>query len=537
MKYPAKCYVLILVVTIGATILRVPKLELRPMHGDEAIHAKKLGALLEENNYRYDPHEYHGPTLNYFTLIPAWLSNTHNFADLNEFTLRIVPVFFGVLLVVLLLLVTDGLGFPATIIAAILTAVSSAFVFYSRYYIQEMLLVCFTFGTIASGWRYAQNKNIAWALCAAVFLGLMHATKETSIIAFGSMLLALLLILAQKAWQPDRSTPTGAVKILKSWHIVVALLVAVIVSALFCSSFLTNPTGIADSLRAYIPYLSRANQNQLHQHPWYYYLKMLIYSKYGTGPIWTEGLIVLLAAVGFIVAITKRNIAAANPSLLRFVAFYTLIMAVVYSVIPYKTPWCLLSFLHGMILLAGVGAVTIVKLTKPVIPRIVIVLLLVIATAHLAWQAYQGSFKFYADPRNPYVYAHPAEDVIAIAQRVKDISNTHPNSHNIPVHVICPDQDYWPLPWYMRSLTNVGWYSNIEDVISPAPVIILSASLEPALAKLLYEQQPEGQTHLYMTLFDRYMELRPSVELQGYIRNDLWQRLQEHNTDSAGITR
>jgi hypothetical protein len=28
-------------------------------------------------------------------------------------------------------------------------------------------------------------------------------------------------------------------------------------------------------------------------------------------------------------------------------AFYTLILLALYSAIPYKTPWCLLGFLHG----------------------------------------------------------------------------------------------------------------------------------------------------------------------------------------------
>jgi len=72
---------------------------------------------------------------------------------------RIVPVFFGVCLVLLLLLLIDGLGTAAAVYAAVLTAISAAMVFYSRYYIQEMLLVCFTFGAIVSGYRYAQSKN------------------------------------------------------------------------------------------------------------------------------------------------------------------------------------------------------------------------------------------------------------------------------------------------------------------------------------------------------------------------------------------
>ncbi|HDZ69212.1 MAG TPA: TIGR03663 family protein, partial [Phycisphaerales bacterium] len=338
MKYFRKCCVpLFLVATIAAISLRLPLLEQRPMHGDEAVHAVKFGELLEKGSYRYNPDEYHGPTLNYLTLIPARLSSARKLSDLSEFTLRIVPVFFGVCLVLLLWLLTDGLGRPAVVCAAVLTAVSPAFVFYSRYYIQEMLLVCFTFGAITFGYRYTQNKSIKWALLTALSLGLMHATKETSIIAFGSMLLAVLIMLLMQRRQ-DGSV-LSIKEIVKPRHAVAALITAAIVSALFYSSFFTNPTGILDSIRTYSTYFSRAGRNGLHNHPWYYYLKMLIYFKVAAGPVWSEALIVILAVVGFIVAVTRKGIAGVNFALLRFIAFYTLIMTVLYSVIPYKTPW------------------------------------------------------------------------------------------------------------------------------------------------------------------------------------------------------
>jgi len=121
--------VLILAATVVALALRLPRLQQRPMHGDEAVHAIKFGDLLERGVYEYDPEEYHGPTLNYLTLIPAWLTCANNLAQVNEFTLRIVPVFFGVCLVLLLLLVIDGMGTAATVYAGILTAISAAMVF------------------------------------------------------------------------------------------------------------------------------------------------------------------------------------------------------------------------------------------------------------------------------------------------------------------------------------------------------------------------------------------------------------------------
>lgn len=524
MKYSQKCCVLILAATLVAIALRLPRLSERPMHTDEAVHAIKFGTLLEKGQYAYDPNEYHGPTLNYLTLIPAWLSSAEKLTEVREFTLRIVPVFFGALLVLLILMLVDGLGWAA-VCAAALTAVSPAMVFYSRYYIQEMLLVCFTFGIMASAYRYIKSKRIVWVLATGIFLGLSHATKETSIIAFGSMLLALLLMLLMRHWQ--RGPAFDIKRIVKPWHIVAAAATAVIVSALFYSSFLTNADGILDSLRAYVAFFYRAAGSGPHTHPWYYYLKMLIYSRYVDGPAWSEGLIVILAIAGVVVAMTGRGIAGANTNLLRFFAFYTLVMSVSYCLIPYKTPWCLLGFLHGMIILAAVGVVAVIKLAPNALARTIICLLLAASGGHLARQAYLGSYRYYASPANPYVYAHTSPDIYTIEQRVKDVAAVHPDGRKMTIQVICPGHDYWPLPWYLRSFSKVYWWGEIGESELPAPIIIAPPSLKPALLNF-FDRPPPGKKNLYVPLFDTYVELRPQVELLGFVTKDLWDSYQQY---------
>jgi len=543
-----KCCVLILAATIVAFALRLPRLRQRPMHGDEAVHAIKFGELLEQGVYKYNPNEYHGPTLNYLTLIPARLASAEKLTQVSELTLRIVPVFFGVLLVLLILLMGDGLKSGAAVYAAVLTAISPAMVFYSRYYIQEMLLVCFTFGAIVFGYRYTRNKNITWALLTGISLGLMHATKETCIIAFGSMLLALILMLLMRR---PKGTIINSAKTMKPSHLIAGLAAGAVVSALFYSSFLSNPGGIVDSVRSYTTYFDRAGGNSLHIHPWYYYLKMLIYSRYGDGPIWTEALIVLLAVVGFIAAMTRKGLqdirdktqdirhktqdtglesgvwsleSGVNVHLLRFIGFYTLILTAAYSVIPYKTPWCMLGFLHGMILLAGVGAVVLVKLMPNVLPRLIILMLLFEGSVHLTWQSYLSNYEFYADSLNPYVYAHPTIEVFTITEKIEEYASVHEDGYDIPVDVICGEDDYWPLPWYLRSFKGARWFNEVDNDTASAPLIIASPDFESALTNKLYVQSPEQERQIYMYLFDRpyYVWLRPQVKLLGFVRKDLW---------------
>ncbi len=518
-----KSCVLILAATIVALVLRLPRLAQRPMHGDEAIHAVKFGELLEQGVYTYDPNDYHGPTLNYLTLIPAWLTSAHKLAEINEFTVRIVPVFFGALLVLLVLLLADGLSPAAAIYAAFLTTVSPAMVFYSRYYIQEMLLVCFSFGVIVFGYQYTRSKHITCAILTGIFAGLMHATKETCIIAFGSMFLALLVVLLMQRRKDAVKDFHGSLRIP---HIIAGLAAAVIVSVLFYSSFFTNPRGILDSLGTYTTYFNRAGNNSLHIHPWYYYLKMLIYSRYDGGPIWTEALIVVLAVIGFAAAIMRKGTSFADAGLIRFIAFYTLIMTVAYSAVPYKTPWCLLGFLHGMILLACVGAVVLLRLIANKQLRVAVILLLSAASAHLVWQSYLNNYKYYADSTNPYVYAHPTTEVFTIVDKIEYYAEADPNGHRMDIDVICPGHDYWPLPWYLRSFSHVHYRDKVSDEL-PAPLVIASEAVKNDLRKKFYDESiPFEQRHLYMYMFESppyyYVWLRPNVKLLGFVRKDLW---------------
>ena len=502
------------------------------MHGDEAVHALKFGELLEGKGYRYDSYEYHGPTLNYFTLIPAWLASSHQLTEVSEKTLRLVPVFFGTVLVAMTALLLPGLSRPAVACAAMLTAVSPAMAYYSRYYIQEMLLVCFTFGVIACGYRYGLKQNYGWALATGVFGGLMHATKETCIIAWGALALAAVLALMLEN-KDERDKYLAKIRRLNRRHVATALLAAAAVSMLFYSSFFTNARGVLDSFLAYETYLSRAGHNPVHIHPWHYYLRVLSYFRLGANPFWSEALILMLAAAGFIAAMKRRKDKEIGSLLLRFIAFYALIMAVAYSLIPYKTPWNLISFLHGMILLAGFGAVEVISKRSHVFARGLAALVLLAGGAHLAWQAYLANHEYGENPANPYVYAHPVNDVFTIVRRVEEIAQAQPQGHNMYMQIICPDDDYWPLPWYLRAYTNIGWWREVDAGAPAAPLIIAAPQFEPALMHKFYESPPPGQRELYVPLFDAYTELRPRLELRGYVRKEAWDRFQERREQAA----
>src|SRR5438876_9820794 len=153
----------VLLAIAGALALRVPKLDTRPLHNDDAVNAVKVSELWQQGRYAYDPDEHHGPTLHYATLPFLWLSGARNSDDLDDATLRLAPVVFGVGLILLLPLLANGLGCQAVVWAAMFTAISPAMVFYSRYLIDEMPLAFFTALTLGAGWRYAHWRSAGCA--------------------------------------------------------------------------------------------------------------------------------------------------------------------------------------------------------------------------------------------------------------------------------------------------------------------------------------------------------------------------------------
>ena len=525
------CAACLLLVSAAAFAVRVPRLDHRPMHGDEANQALKTGILLEAGQYHYDPVEHHGPSLYWLTLPSLWRQGRTRFAETTEFDYRIVPVVFGVGLILLLGCVTDGLGRGAAVLAGLLTAISPAFVFYSRYYIQEMLLVFFTLAALAAGWRYARSKTIAWAVLCGAAVGMMHATKETWVLsaaaagAGGAMLLAWTRwregtrLVARGDWQP---------------RALVGFLAAVcLVTLVFYSSFGRNPRGPLDSILAYEVYIQRGSEAGIHSHPWYYYLELLLAFRPAKGFLWTEGLIVGLAVVGMAASLARSALPEPQRHFCRFLTFYTLTLTALYAAISYKTPWCLLSFFHGMILLAGVGAASILRLVW--LPRragaggliglrlpaaVLVTALLIAGLWHLGRQCYWLNFRLAADNRNPYVYAHTSTSIKNLARTIEDLSEVSPRGRQLAIHVVTPE-NYWPVPWYVRQIgpDTVGYWQDAagwaRDAASlpAADVIILTPDVQEQVDAALpaaYNQQ-------------MMYGLRPDLLIRVYVREDLWE--------------
>jgi uncharacterized protein (TIGR03663 family) len=503
----------------GAIVLglafRLARLDLRPMHHDEANQAVRFGQLLETGEYRYDRNDHHGPTLYYLTLPAAWVRGQTTLASLDEWTLRLVPALFGAGFVVLLPLMARGLGRGAVAAGALLAALSPALTYYSRFYIQEPVLLLFVVGFLIALGRYAAEGGVAAVLGAGVFAGLALATKETAALILLAAVVACAVARASVGRPGDGERPAGD----RPWPpgrvvpVIAGVTVAAAITLTFYSSFFTNALGISEAVRAFAVYSQRGLEPGTHGEPWDYYIRLLMYSASG-GLVWTEGLVVALALVGAVSAWTKGT----GGFWPRYLCLYSVITAVIFSVVRYKTPWNLLPFYSGCVALAGFGAAALFGLMRSRVAQALLVVVLVATSAQLGLQSWRANFRYPADQRNPYVYAQTTPDLLRLVARVADVSAAHPDRERMMVAVVAGPYEQWPLPWYLRRMTRVGYWTRVAAAgpLDRMPFIISSSESADAIAAALGDR--------YVS---EYYGLRPGVLLTVFIERGLWGRFLE----------
>jgi len=318
-------------------------------------------------------------------------------------------------------------------------------------------------------------------------------------------------------------------------HIIGFLTVVLLTILLFYTSFFQNFHGLIDGFSAFSTYFQRAANNAYHIHSWYMYFKWLLYFGGENGHLWSEGIIALFALCGIVAILSKNNFSSGENTFFYFIVIFVLATSFIFSMIPYKTPWNLLTFWFGFIFIGSIGFYYLFQKLKSRIYKAIFLLISFIFILQLGWQSFQLNFNHSYSIGNPYVYAHPVADVILISKRLEDMAKRIPEGHNIYIQVIAPDNDYWPLPWYLRSFDRVGWWDRVDSVTAAAPVIIAQAILEDEIVHKLYQLPPPGKRNLYLPLFDTYTELRPGIEIRGYILKDLSDNLNTITEQPVGF--
>lgn len=441
-----------LVLALIALAVRLPQLGERPMHTDESINAYITGGLLAGQAFHYDPRDRHGPGLFLVAAPLARLAGAKNLADLTEAELRLTPVLAGAATVWLFGAGVELFGFIPCLLAALLFACAPLPVYYNRYFIHESLFVLATLGLILSGWRAVERKSAGRAVLAAFCAAFMLACKETAVIHFFALGAAAAAVWLQRGRPPIFSAAApggGGGRPKRAIVMGVALVAFLFTLVLLFTWFGRNWYVFADLARAIPNFTARAG-GEGHQKPFWYYFKLLADG-------WSGGAMLILAGLG-IWAVVRQCLGKPNPNPAGprlFLLAYGLVMLLVYCLIPYKTPWLALNFWLPLALLAGM-AVEWAWLGLPQFQiRTAVLLLLAGLGFLLARDTRLRVFSAPADENNPYAYAHTVEDLLGLPPRleqlVKQEKLTDPR-----IAVVAADP--WPLPWYLRKYSQVGYW-------------------------------------------------------------------------------
>jgi uncharacterized protein (TIGR03663 family) len=472
----------------AAIVLRFYDLDLKPLHHDEGVNTLFLTRLVEPpHSYQYDPANYHGPTLYYF----AWLSAA--IAGLTTETIRAVTASAGVLAVMLLLPLRRQIGSAGALAASSLLALSPGAVYFSRYFIHEMLLVCFTLGTVVAAALWWQRGRALYLYLAAASAALATATKETSIVSAAVLIgapvgAALLCGLRRGGAGAARGDLSEVLRRLggSGGVLLTAAGIFCIVNLIFYTSLFTHWDGALDAVKAFAIWTKTGTT--AHTRPWHAYVGWLSQEELPLLVVGTAGAIAALWRLDNRFAVLAALWAAGTLT--------------AYSVIPYKTPWLALNVVAPLAICGGYAFDRMWRGRRR-LPRAVAAMAAVAVAGAAAVQAVRLNFVEYDDGRHPYVYVHTSREVLELVREIHRIEALNPGAS-----IAVTSRDHFPLSWYLRAY-RAGYYG--APVVTNDPLVIASEEQQPALAASLGGRYEQAGSY----------RLRPGVQLVLYVRRDL----------------
>jgi uncharacterized protein (TIGR03663 family) len=500
-------------ILLGAALLRLLYLPDKVLHHDEGVNGLFLTTLFRNGYYHYDPSNFHGPTLYYF----GWIITTINSffygkEGLSTFAIRLVPALFGIGVVWLMLCLRRQLGDFGALAAAALAAVSPGFVFFSRYFIHEILFVFFSLGVVVAILRFRETRRLRYLMLGSLSAALLCATKETWVITIAVWLIAIPCTTvylrlrkipkenqdsSPRREQPRLSAPAEAPAQRDGSGVQLYLTAALLFAAvwiLFYSSFFTNfPQGVYDSVRTF-GYWSKTSEAANVYSPMKYF-EWLVYPKMAELPA------MLLGSVGIVLALWR-----ARDRFAVFVAFWSLGILAAYSLVNYKTPWCALNIVLPFVIMAGYGLQQLYG-RRAIGPWAVFVAAVAVGVS--LYLAVELSFFKYDDDTQAYSYAHTKRDSQRLVNEVNSIAAGNPAGKDIGITVM--SAEHWPLPWYLRDYGHAGYWGTVVD--SSEPILIVH---ENQVAEV--ERKLGGKYRLVASY-----DLRPGVRLYLYLRKDVQQ--------------
>src|SRR4051812_11956547 len=318
-----------LIVALAAA-LRILLLGIKPPHFDEGINGWFVDQMTKTGFYKYDPTNYHGPFHFYVLFLAQTLFGR------GVWALRMPVVLASISCVWLTFRFEPFVGRATSRLAALAMAVSTGYVFYGRYTIHEAWMLLFSMLFILGGLGLWRRGTAGYLWCLGMGACGMILTKETYIIHIGCAAVAVLV-----AWVSHRITRAENTALAEqrwtSMDLAAVIAVAVAAIVFFYSGGFMNWAGLKGLYQTFGTWFETGSKGNGHEKPWPYWLMLL--GRYEP-PI-------LLGLVGCVFCQLFKEIA------IRYLAIYGVGVLAAYSIVNYKTPWCIITIVWPLLFLFG----------------------------------------------------------------------------------------------------------------------------------------------------------------------------------------
>jgi uncharacterized protein (TIGR03663 family) len=494
-------------ILLVSAMLRFLFLDMKAPHFDEGVYGFFVQEIWRKGFFPYDPSNFHGPIYYYALQVSELVFGRGLFA------FRFMSGVFSLATIYQIWRLNKYFG-EVAIWAAIVVAFSPSAVFYSRYTMHESLFVLLQILFVHQIYELKHQMKVSTGIKLGIYAALCFATKETTIIFLFCILFSIFL--AELFDNPSKE------KINLQWlvrHFATIFLkldrrfLLVCVSAFFSLSLLTlfiysgfgsEPARVVDFFRAYSFWTKTGTQSLSgHEKPFTYWCHLLVQYEWP-------------ALIGLMISPYLLFFGSKNSRLFSFFALGTLMA---YSIIPYKTPWCILNIVWPLAFLFGfaIAELQSYQFFKNIVLKssalsaleharsnaLSSILAIIVCLLSLVLSI-QLNFFHFNDVREPYVYVQSSIDVNLVTQMIEKRVRAFPEDLNMKILVAL--KVAWPFPWLLSSYTHVDYreifavpqdghetpaFSDLKKLIENADVILVdqtdAVKIEQQINKTYFE--------------------------------------------------
>ena len=398
------------------------------------------------------------------------------------------------------------LGTSASRVGALALALSPAAVFYGRYAIHESwmaLSLMITAWGILGLWKTGERRDLVVTISGVTLLLLI---KETAVIHLLSFLAAAGVLVLWERFSPTLPTlPFSRQRWGKSelaWCCGLSLMALVF----FYSGTFFNFPGVEDFFRAYAKWFHTGTGDTGHVKGEYQIGGVSCLNYYWLALI---GRYEWPALLGLIYALRLAwPVKFPGSPIARYLAIYGIGTFVAYSVVPYKTPWCIISIIWPFALLFGCAVKEWWGICKKmpgyaesrVGAMIIAALIPVFLLGVSLCTTLELNFHHFADPAEPYVYVQTMPEIDFVTKPVLGLAARDARNYGMSGQILL--DSYYPLPWMFGDFTGIGYYegTNIPAVLDGDFIVALTS------------QQKMVETRIHEPYLRRRFHLRDSMD-------------------------